>query len=312
MSAQLIGRDDELRVVERFLDDSAATPSALLIEGEAGIGKTTLWRAALAAAATRCDRVLTTRPGEFDASIALSGLGDLLGDVAGEVLAVLPPPQRRALEVALLIEEPHAEPTDERAVAVGVLGALRSLAESSRLLVAVDDVQWLDPASAGALRFAARRLDAGHVRFLIAHRVDGRAQIPLELDRALLPDRLHFLRLDPLSMGATQRLLDQHLDTAFSRPVLHRLHDLSGGNPFFALELGRALERGTVGLTPGEPLPPTLDVLVRDRVDALPPRTRRALAAAAAVSQPTTRLVAAVAPGGLGPAVAAQVVELDG
>lgn len=312
MSGDLIGRNDELRVVERFLDDSVAGLSALLIEGEAGIGKTALWRAALDAAAARDYRVLTTRPGEVDARIALSALGDLLDDVADEVLAALPQPQRRALEVALLIEEPHAEPTDERAVAVGVLGALRSLAESDRLLIAVDDVQWLDPASAGALRFAARRLDAGHVRFLLAHRVDGRSQVPLDLDRALLPDRLQSLHLDPLSLGATQRLLDQHLATAFSRPVLHRLHELSGGNPFFALELGRALERGTIRLTPGERLPAALDVLVRDRLAALPSRTRRALATAAAASQPTTRLLAVVAPGALEPAVAAQVVELDG
>jgi DNA-binding CsgD family transcriptional regulator len=312
VSGDLIGRNDELQVVERFLDDSAAGLSALLIEGEAGIGKTALWRAALHAAAARDYRMLTTRPGEVDAKIALSALGDLLDDVAGEVLAALPQPQRRALEVALLIEEPHAEPTDERAVAVGVLGALRSLAERGRLLIAVDDVQWLDPASAGALRFAARRLDAGHVRFLLAHRTDGLSQVPLDLDRALLPGRLQSLQLDPLSLGATQRLLDQHLETAFSRPVLHRLHELSGGNPFFALELGRALERGTIRLTPGERLPAALDVLVRDRLAALPSGTRRALATAAAVSQPTTRLLAVVAPGALEPAIAAQVVELDG
>ena len=312
MSANLIGRNDELRVVERFLDDSVAGLSALVIEGDAGIGKTALWRAALDAAAARDFRMLTTRPGEVDAKIALSALGDLLDEVAGEVLAALPQPQRHALAVALLIEEPHAEPTDERAVAVGVLGALRSLAGPGGLLIAVDDVQWLDPASAGALRFAARRLDAGHVRFLLTHRVDGRSRVPLDLDRALLPGRLRSLRLDPLSLGATQRLLDQHLETAFSRPVLLRLHELSGGNPFFALELGRALERGTIRLTPGERLPAALDVLVRDRLDALPSGTRRALAAAAAVSHPTTRLLAVVAPGALEPAVAAQVVELDG
>ena len=312
MSGDLIGRNDELRLVERFLDDSVPGLSALLIEGEAGIGKTALWRAALDAAAARDYRMLTTRPGEVDARIGLSALGDLLDGVADEVLAALPQPQRRALEVALLIEEPHEEPTDERAVAVGVLGALRKLAESNPLLVAVDDVQWLDPASAGALRFAARRLDAGHVRFLLACRVNGRSRVPLDLDRALLPDRLQSLQLDPLSLGATQRLLDQHLETALSRPVLHRLHELSGGNPFFALELGRALERGTIRLTPGERLPAALDVLVRDRLAALPSRTRGALATAAAVSQPTTRLLDVVAPGALEPAVAAQVVELDG
>lgn len=232
--------------------------------------------------------------------------------MAEEALAGLPTPQRRALEIALLIEEPGEEPTDERAVAVGALAALQALARATRLLVAIDDVQWLDPASEGVLRFAARRLVHDDVRLLVAQRVDGGGPVPLELDRAFTPDRVHAVRLGPLSLGAVQRLLGEHLERTFSHPALLRLHELSGGNPFFALELGRAFERGSIELTPGERLPATLDVLVRDRIEALPLQARRALTAAAAVSRPTLALVAAVAPDALAEAIETHVVELDG
>ena len=77
-----------------------------------------------------------------------------------------------------------------------------------------------------------------------------------------------------------------------SRPKLRRIHELSGGNPFFALELGRAFGRRIIELEAGESLPGTLATLVEERLAALPAKTRTVLLAASALSQPTLELVA--------------------
>jgi ABC-type transport system involved in cytochrome c biogenesis ATPase subunit len=102
MEVELIGRDEELLGVERFLEAVPHGPRALLIEGEAGAGKTALWEAALGLAAEAGARVITARPTEAETSYAHAALGDLLGG-APEALEELPQPQRRALEIALLL-----------------------------------------------------------------------------------------------------------------------------------------------------------------------------------------------------------------
>src|SRR5688572_15738847 len=99
---RIVGREAELATVARFLDDPDQWPRALVLEGEAGIGKTTLWRAGLEAAAGAGYRVLVTRPGVNETMLSYSGLGDLLGEAFDEALTGAPDPQRRALEVALL------------------------------------------------------------------------------------------------------------------------------------------------------------------------------------------------------------------
>jgi MoxR-like ATPase len=102
----VVGRDEELSQIEAFLE-SGALPRAFVLEGEAGIGKTTLWRAAVAAAAARGFRVLVAEPGEREQSLAFAALGDLLRDVVQGALPELPPPQRQALRVALLLDDPE-------------------------------------------------------------------------------------------------------------------------------------------------------------------------------------------------------------
>src|SRR5688572_27936438 len=87
----LVGRDDELEAVVRLLDAPERLPGAVVLAGEAGIGKTTLWLAGVEAAVARGYRVLTSRPSEAEAQFAFACVGDLLGDVAGSVLAELPP-----------------------------------------------------------------------------------------------------------------------------------------------------------------------------------------------------------------------------
>jgi DNA-binding CsgD family transcriptional regulator/tetratricopeptide (TPR) repeat protein len=297
MSAQLVGREEELQQLELFLAAARAEPRALVIEGQAGVGKTSLWEAGIGVAGRAGARTLSARPTEAEASFAYAALGDLLRDQPG-ALATLPPRQRRALEVALLLSDEEVESPDQQSVALGVLGAIRRLASDGPLVVAVDDVQWLDAPSEAVLTFAARRVSDVPLALLLSCRTDGGEPVPLELDRAPLGRALGRLAVRPLSMGAVQHLLQQRLDYLPPRPALRRLQELSGGNPFFALELGRALRAGTLELQPGERLPVALDGLVGARLRALSPGARRAAAAAAAMTQPTLALVEAVAGSG--------------
>jgi DNA-binding CsgD family transcriptional regulator len=306
-AADLVGREQELAAIAGFLE-AGAPACAAAIEGEPGIGKTTLWRAAVEAAAGRGFRALAARPAESEAKLAFSSLADLLGEALGDVIGGLPPPQRRALEVALLLEDAEGARLDRRAAAAGLLGSLRALSSDGPVLVAIDDVQWLDRPSASALEFAARRLRDEPVALLLARRVSEGAR-EHGLEQSLSEERVLRLSIGPLGFVDLNALLHERLGTVLSRPLLHRVHELSGGNPFFALELARRPER----LEAGRGLPPTLDVLVRGRVSALPEQVRLALLAAAAASQPTVDLVERVseAQDVLAPAEAANIVVLE-
>jgi len=137
-----------------LLDGASDGPAGLALEGAPGIGKTTLWRDAVAMARRRDYGVIATAPGEPDASLAFAGLGDLFDGLPGRVLAALPDPQRRALAPSLFLADPAQAPPDPQALPRAVLGVLRELAVPASLLVAIDDEQWLDRASARVLAFA--------------------------------------------------------------------------------------------------------------------------------------------------------------
>src|SRR5688572_22461332 len=130
----------------------------MVLGGDAGIGKSTLWRAGIEAARARGFRVLSSRPAEAERGLAHAGLGDLFENVLQSVLPALSAPRRRALEVALLVEEAEHR-VDPRTLGVAVRSALEALVAEAPVVLAVDDVQWLDPSSARALAFALRRLD---------------------------------------------------------------------------------------------------------------------------------------------------------
>jgi hypothetical protein len=99
----LFGRERELALIRGFLERAAGGPATLVLEGEPGIGKTTLWRAGVDAARAQAIRVLAARPAEAERELSFSALGDLLAPELGR-LEALSPPRRRALEVALLLE----------------------------------------------------------------------------------------------------------------------------------------------------------------------------------------------------------------
>ena len=153
------------------------------------MGKTTLWLAGLEGAADRAGQVLSARPSEAEATFAYAGIGDLL-ERATEPFAHLSDPQRRALRVALLRDEPEGRGPEPGAVAVAFLNTLRGLAHDGPVLVAVDDVQWLDSASAHALGFAIRRVRDEPIGILLARRVEPGAALPPWLDRPVAGDGL--------------------------------------------------------------------------------------------------------------------------
>jgi DNA-binding CsgD family transcriptional regulator len=308
----IVGRERELAALGAFVADVGGA-GALVLEGAPGIGKTTLWRAAVDdAAGTR--RVLAARPAAAEARLSFAALSDLLRPVLDDAIPSLPSPQRRALEGALLLREPHPG-SDQRAVATAFLRVLHELAAHDPLLLAVDDAQWLDAPSRAVLEFAARRLDEARVAVLLAVRVED-GDVPARLERAFDEERVQTVRVGPLSLGALHRLLRRRLGFPLPRQALLRVHETSGGNPFFALELARALGDGGRELTPGTvlPVPDTLRALVDRRIAALSPRVRRALAIVAALGDPPLAFVraAGAVPRAIDEAVAAGLLELEG
>ena len=225
----------------------------------------------------------------------------------------LVPVQRRALEVALLLRESDGRPPDARLLGLALLSVVRALAEDGPLLVALDDVQWADPSSAEVLRFVLRRLEGEPVAVLATVR-ERPVEAPLELDRAFAAFRR--LTVGPLSVGAIHRLLWGRLALNLPRPLLLRVHEIVGGNPFFALELGRGLVDGTIRVDGTDvALPESLVALVTERLRALPARVRETLVAVAALAAPSVVLLEALGPAVVDDIELAQkrgVLELDG
>jgi DNA-binding CsgD family transcriptional regulator len=293
----IAGRDDEVSSIVALLPRRG--PHALLLEGEAGIGKSTIWSAGVEAARHAGRRVMSCSATGAEAQLSFAVLGDLLEPVVEQALAGLSAPQRRALEVALLMRDEMGMRSDPRAIGLGVLNALRALSLETPLLIAVDDVHWVDPPSAAALGFALRRLCDEPVLVLASARRE--TDLPLDLERLLPTERVG---VGPLSLGALHRAIRQRIGRALPRRNLRRIHELSAGNPFYAIELARNLpavdDRDTLEL------PESLERLVHDRLEALPESTRSALFDVAALAEPTLGLLDRPA---LEPALRARVVE---
>lgn len=318
---EILGRDAELAEVEAFVRSIPNGPTALLLEGIAGIGKTTLWLAGVRTARASGCRVLSSRGAEAEATLSYTALGDLLDGVLDEISTELPSPQRRALDTALLRSEVEGSPPDQRAVSLACVGALRSVAASGPLVIAIDDIQWLDAPSARVLSFALRRLREEPVGAMVSRRVSyGNDGDPLGIERAIPATRVRRLRVGPLSVGALGRLLRTRTGADLTRPVAGRLHRISGGNPFFALEMARAILRHGARLEPGAPLPVPEDLqqLLGSRLATLPRSARDALLIVASVARPSEDLVIAAADGadrakiGLANAQAAGIIERTG
>ena len=293
MGKPIVGREAELAVIDAFVEGGGRT-SILLVDGDPGMGKTTLWQAAIDRARAGSIRVLEAQPTDVEATFSYAGLGDLLGDVDDDDLGRLPPPQQHSLRVALLREEPEGRVLDAHVVAVAVLNTLRELARSAPVVVAIDDIQWLDPSSALAIGFVIRRVRDASVWFLLAQRA-GAAPGPL---LAMIPREAGVERITVGPLGLTElgRLLQGRLGVSFSRPTLRRIHQTSGGNPLFGLELGRILVERPGGLEVGAdmPIPDDLVRLIGRRLESMPQPTQEALAVAALLAAPTVAMISQV------------------
>ena len=289
MAAQFVSRPDEDGAIEDFLDRMSVGPAALVLEGDAGIGKTTVWFTAIDRARERGFTVLVTQAAETESVLAYAALADLLGDVDTSQWADLPGPQRLALERVLLHSDGAGQETDQWAVAAGFLSLIDCLAEQAPVLLAIDDVQWLDPSSARAIAFAARRLPA-HVGVLATERNDPAAGTACTWLQLPGPEAVARIRVRPLSLGALAAVVSVRLGRSLPRPTMVRVAEISGGNPFYAVELARAMEAGPASVA--NPLPGSLVELVQARIGGLDGDVRAVLLAAACVRTPTVGLIA--------------------
>jgi DNA-binding CsgD family transcriptional regulator len=315
---RVFGRGRELGAVAAFLDRLRSGPSGLLLAGEAGIGKTTVWSAGVDDAVARSYLVLSSRPAEAEATLSFAALGDLLAEVIERVLPALPPPQRNALRVALLLEDPAGSAPEPRAVCAAFLGVIRCLAAQGPVVIAVDDLQWLDGPSAVTLDYALRRLGNEPVGLLASVRVAGGGPASPPAGAGLPAGCLGHLRIGPLAPGDFEAAIWALAGDRLSRLTIRRLFDASDGNLFYGLELARALGRLEAEPLPGEPLPVLAGLfgVLSARIAGLPADVQDVLLAASCLRSPTTSLLeranGAQAWPALQSAAAEGVVEVEG
>jgi len=291
-SAEVVGREDEQATIVAMLSDPAQWPSCLVVEGEAGIGKTTLWRAGVDRARAIGCHLLAASPGRTEQDLAYAVLVDLFRSVPQEVLSELPDPQRVALNVAIQRAEGKVNLLSLRA---GVLGILGVMLREGPVVLAIDDCQWIDASSAGALDFAFARVD-GPLGLMLArrlepdsngHETDVERRFRGPITRILVP---------PLPV----RHLEQLVTTRFGsvrQEYRRRACELAGGNPFYGLELTSAYADG--GLPDGQLLPRSVrEHATTSRVRGLSRDANDMLLLVAANDRVTLQLLAALTPPG--------------
>ena len=226
--------------------------------------------------------------------------------------ADLPAPQKHGLEAALLRVLDDAPETDVRAVAAAFVAVIDRLAAQCPVVVAIDDLQWLDTSSANVLAYAARRLPKGAALLCTTRTEDAvsRLQLPSR-------DAVRRIRLRPLTVGELRQVLMFRLGASVARPTLLRIHEIAAGNPFFALELAR--EIGARRRISEFSLPGSLGDLVTSRISRVGEGAEDALLAMASLPDPTIQLVAQAIESTpdrlvdlLGDAEAQAVVAIDG
>ena len=285
--------DDELvgraGLVERA-KKQLATSGSVLLYGPTGIGKSATGRALVADRARAGCRVLSAAPSQSEAGLPYVTLLDLLSNQLELAWQVLPDHLRQPLEVALLKASAPDTVRDELAVRLAVLHVLRRLATAGPVLLVVDDIQWVDPSSLEVLTFCARRLTDG-VQMLATEQVaDGDLPVMAEA----CPEPVLQLEVPPLAEPDVLALLRNRLSSPLPVRTARRIFTASAGNPFMALELGRAILRHPQGVSPNDPLPVSsrLKTLLGDRLADLTPATYELLLHAASSPRPTTNQLA--------------------
>ena len=262
---ELVGREHDLSVLRGFVAEATEDGGGLLLTGDAGVGKTALLNVVAAEARRAGTRVLRSTGAEFEAALSFGGLSQLLGPVLGH-LGELTETDRRALEVSLGLVDGTA--SEEQAVAIATLRLLTAVALVEPLLVVVDDVNWLDRASASVLAYVGRRVVGTRIALMAAMRTGQRTPF----DRG----GLETFELQRLPDSEAEALLHAH----FPRLASHaraRLLAEAQGNPLALLELPIALEtQGATGTVLPRLLPLTerLERVFAGRIDHLPTATR--------------------------------------
>ena len=286
---------------------AAVRGGALLVSGDAGVGKTALLDVAALHAEAAGTRVVRAVGAEFEAEVSFSGLNLVLHPLL-DGLSVLPPMYRHALSVALGLDA--GAPADRLVLSNAVLGLLRDAAVTRPLLVVVDDLPWLDRASSLVLASAVRRLAGTRVGFLAALRTEAESFF----DRAGLPS----YELEPLDDAAATSLLEQRFPALAPR-VRERLVAEAQGNPLALLELPIALrdaEPARRHLADVLPLTTRLQAVFASRIRALPEPTIDLLLIAVLDGTGDLRVLEAAAPGesgldDLAAAERARIVRVD-
>jgi DNA-binding CsgD family transcriptional regulator len=266
---QLFGRERDLASVASFVDHASLDGGALLVSGEAGVGKTALLEAAAGHARHAGSTLLRATGAEFEAEVSFAGLNQLLHPLF-DGIDQLRPAHALALSVSLgLSDGPRS---DQLVVSNAALELLVRAAMVRPMLVVVDDLPWIDRASAAVLAFIARRTPGTRVGFLAALRTGSETFF----ERAGLAE----YQLEPLDDTASAALLDDRFPALTSR-VRQRLLADAGGNPLALLELPVALAR--IGGPPPVVLPLShrLQSVFASRVTNLPTPARQLLLLAA-------------------------------
>ena len=311
LHGRLIGRDREMRALADLLAGIQERGAAVIVRGEAGIGKSSLVAAASDRARERGVQVLTAAAVQCETHLPFAGLHQLLLPILADA-DHLPPPQRRALDAAFgVVDERAPEPF---VIALATLHLLSDAAARAPLLLIVEDAHWLDRPTADVLTFVARRLEGDPVLMLVAIR-DG-YESPLDAVG------LQELRVDRLDEASAADLLDAH------NPDLHaavrtRLLEEAEGNPLALVELPAALKTDDIAATMHPamlPLSARLERAFSARASELPDSARTALLVAAADDQgllsevmAATSIVAGTehADAVLAPAIDAGLVKLE-
>ncbi len=305
----------ESRTLAQFLTRAQAEPAALLVEGEAGIGKTTLLWDAAGTAASQGFVVLSAGGAPTEVRYAYGAIADLLATVDPAVSADLPDEHRAALE-RVLLGGSDGPAGNERMAAAAFLSVLQRLGSDAPVLVRIDDAQWLDLSSRAVLGFAARRL-TGRIGMLVAVRTGGPDFADVTWLNFARPDTLVRLRISPLTLGGVHALIAARLGRTLPRPMIVRIHEISGGNPFFALELARF-----AAADPADPavgLPDSLAGLVQSHLGQPSEELAGVLLAASCAALPTVERLGRAT--GIDPArvvellespQACDIVEVDG
>ena len=312
-----IGRRDEIDRIARVLTAVAAgAPSGapgqvVELSGDAGVGKSTVVAATLARALADGWQILRATPTAAEAAFPWTALAQLMQGVRRELIDASAAGYLANVDAA--VSGARSGPIEPELVAFGLAGVLDALcSQAAPALVVVDDYHWLDPASAGALAYSLRGLNRRRCAVLLARR--NGEPVPFEPGRLVAAEQLTEITIGGLSLASLREIVAQATGATFGRAELAQLHQRTGGNPLYAVELARMVLDGVP--LDAAALPESLRATMGKLVASLQADTRRALGAAALSVRPDLDLLQRALPGidvlaALAPAEEADVVRIQ-